>query len=739
MFEFPSFASTTAPKKKMDELDGLVQGLPQSFKNEAAISSRLQTVAERITYVPGNRPQPVLHLTALDWTHIFASFDASAAAIGRASEIRQANVETSYGLVVVGVSYTPLSAAGLAGLVTCLESRLASGLHVQRTAAIQALAILFETALPTALKLLAPGVNRVRALLPAALMRSLGLDQSTTAQLATVALLRQISFHSSTRALVAHQAIIDWLENLVRASTPEQSNLSAGALLTLVKLTKRDHEELPTAGLVLRWTEDELVDMAQAAAVAAARTPASRAALITLLEAITHLLFAATPAQKTQLLAPAFLTVLFTAQLPTATCLAGAPLPQADLGLDISVANILAALTAYPPAATNVDPLARFKYLAAGRAPPVIEVLTSVDARNTLLCGHAPSPIATLVFLARSRSPAVAHKAGAALHSLATQSTLRGQLLQGGAAKALLMLLRRTSETLTQADLPVVQALAKLLITTEPLLVLGPTAEAPAIMSALTSLIKPLALDIDCPLRGVRLLQFECLMALTNLASISPSVAEIMVNLPSQPEGTLLATAQHLMLHPNLMVGRAATQLACNLAVAPSALASYAPIDYFPEVLVGKSLEWLAPRVHLVAVFMGPITEDGLTRLASAGILATLASAQPPSEPLLKLLCHSREAVKRIHDLIVPFTAVERAQIRAIQQGPEYLDDKTIVGLRLRGYVILEALLNSPYATVLARQLGEGLAVLREVIIQETEPELQDMVSVLVPLLARVE
>jgi hypothetical protein len=125
--------------------------------------------------------------------------------------------------------------------------------------------------------------------------------------------------------------------------------------------------------------------------------------------------------------------------------------------------------------------------------------------------------------------------------------------------------------------LPAFQALAKMTITTPPNLLFPPPHTTTA-LNALTPLYH-LLLHAKSSL----LQTFEALMALTNLASIDPSIADRIVSASIVPlgrsEGFLASNAdeqvsvvskvEELMLEENTLVRRAATELVCNLVPSP--------------------------------------------------------------------------------------------------------------------------------------------------------------------------
>lgn len=148
-----------------------------------------------------------------------------------------------------------------------------------------------------------------------------------------------------------------------------------------------------------------------------------------------------------------------------------------------------------------------------------------------------------------------------ALHA-AEVAEIRGNLVQCGVFQSLIPLsLHSSSLTSAKDKKPLAkqphgtkisnsagQAIAKILISTNPNLVSS---------SSLFSSIRPL---LDLCKGETQLLQFEALMALTNIASVSDETKNRIV---TEPQG--LATLQYLQFSEHELVRRAATEAVCNL------------------------------------------------------------------------------------------------------------------------------------------------------------------------------
>lgn len=148
-----------------------------------------------------------------------------------------------------------------------------------------------------------------------------------------------------------------------------------------------------------------------------------------------------------------------------------------------------------------------------------------------------------------------------------------------GATTGTSTIIATASATAPEVDvLPAFQALAKMTITTPPHLLFPPPHTTTA-LNALTPLYH-LLLHAKSSLLQI----FEALMALTNLASIDPSIADRIVSASIVPLGrsegflasntdeqvSVVSKVEELMLEENTLVRRAATELVCNLVPSPT-------------------------------------------------------------------------------------------------------------------------------------------------------------------------
>lgn len=213
------------------------------------------------------------------------------------------------------------------------------------------------------------------------------------------------------------------------------------------------------------------------------------------------------------------------------------------------------------------------------------------------------------------------------------------------------------------AVLPAVQALAKLVITIPPHL-LFPPPHLTTSLNALTPLYSLLVQPSSTLLQ-----QFESLMALTNLASVDPSISSRIVVasivLPKtdsmwsssgkDDEVKVLTKVEELMLDDNSMIRRAATQLVCNLASSP------AGFSYFAGEVVQSSTARVKSRLNVLLVLTD--VEDMPTRLASGGALAILTGSNTACEALLsdndELVSSKRSVWSRVLRMLDPEGAAE--------------------------------------------------------------------------------
>jgi protein unc-45 len=188
------------------------------------------------------------------------------------------------------------------------------------------------------------------------------------------------------------------------------------------------------------------------------------------------------------------------------------------------------------------------------------------------------------------------------IFSLAKTSKIRGQMAQQGAVKLLLHAYPLFPSDNVAAQRTTAHALARILISTNPLHVFGGSNPL-----SMTSAIRPLLLLLnDDPTVEHRdlLPVFESLLALTNLAS-TDDIARNAIIRPG------FSQIEELLLSNNKMVTRATVELICNLMLSPEGVAKFAD--------GGKQA---SHRMHIILA-LGD-SEDFATRRASGGALASL-------------------------------------------------------------------------------------------------------------------
>jgi len=213
---------------------------------------------------------------------------------------------------------------------------------------------------------------------------------------------------------------------------------------------------------------------------------------------------------------------------------------------------------------------------------------------------------------------------GKALLGLAEDKDNRGRILQAGGAKAIMSLIRSSQQTadpksssplakgaMEFADILSIQALAKLSITSSPLQVFGPD------VNATIDAIKPFAcLLLHQP--STLLQKFEALMALTNISSVGPELADRV----AATDG-LLSKTETLLLDDNTMVRRAAAELICNL-VSGSEVA-FGQFSGDDELVNSSKTNQAKSRLHILIALAD--VDDEPTRLAASGAIAVLTSS----------------------------------------------------------------------------------------------------------------
>ncbi|GAA5944480.1 She4p [Sporobolomyces koalae] len=527
-----------------------------------------------------------------------------------------------------------------------LEARLAHQDSKQLVEALHLLTALFKVSPEFAVNL-CTSQDHLRAALQHAVARvsnpihSSGEapnEQDEDEKLALVELLSLAAGQPQLRPFVQDSHARTWLQSLLFEQENPLVKVLAGVAIVKLRMAK------PTSGVPTtpeqqpQWSMSELADMFVDTVVA---TPGNDKVLLVALEGLAYLTLSPTRKVKQVASRPELLSILFS-QVTTAKTKVSASTTAAR---DYAVATLLNHLTRFPEQASQdraqIERLERFASAASsadgGDSQP--ESTSEITARVSLMVKHDPSPVPLVRQLCLSQSLQTRRLAAQILHSFVTPQPLRGQLLQQGVARLLLTLIRYipTNPFEPSLDLAPVQALAKLLITANPILVFGPTSNAPLLLEATLALTLPLS-TASTP----QLATFEALMALTNIASLDPQLAdkiarfELKSNGGFDPEGKgrsiLRVLVDDLWLNDNHMITRAATQLVCNLVGSGSSTA----IEFFePSTSTSSSSPAVEDedqlgttpastgRLHLVlALAANSIDLD--TRQAASGALTCL-------------------------------------------------------------------------------------------------------------------
>lgn len=471
-------------------------------------------------------------------------------------------------------------------------------------------------------------------------------QQRDEEELALVELLALASGQSGVRKLV-RRAAGKWLESLLGSpgkSSGRRDDVRALAGVAVIKLrlgTERPEEGGGVAeaaddtAATTQWELEDLAKLFTQIFVATAPTSkpnkadtttqldsAKEPILLASLEALAYLTLVPSTTIKPLVAIKPLLVSLFSLL----------PVYATNSALDYAVATLLDHLTAFPPpvdAASDAAQIQRLKASASAKSktstPPPAESTATINARIALVVSLEPLP--TVRQLVLSTSLPTRRLAACILHSLVTPTPSRGTLLQAGAARQLLSVVRQLPTPFDPAqDVPAIQGLAKLLITTNPLLVFGPGPDSPLLREATLALLVPLSKHED-PSVGL-LTAFECLMALTNVSSLDQSLAEWLaaMRLGDGTKDTTGSTAtngrpvlrivEELMINSNTMVRRAATELLCNLAASDAGIGHFRPSD--STTAPSKP----SAQLHLVLALSS--SPDLPTRLAASGALTSL-------------------------------------------------------------------------------------------------------------------
>ncbi|KAG8931172.1 hypothetical protein FRC02_003113 [Tulasnella sp. 418] len=336
---------------------------------------------------------------------------------------------------------------------------------------------------------------------------------------------------------------------------------------------------------------------------------------------------------------------------------------RTNLAFFYGIGVIIENITAYKPIMSEEEiQVDRLRKMARGGAATgrleetrhandsnqVLEENPAVRIRcSRLIKAGVSSALAGLSEVAGSDS--VRRSIGRAMLNLVEDKEYRGKIIQSGGAKLLLKIIHASMPSskvkmdpsansplpaaelstkdlqLEAADLFAIQALAKLAITSSPILLFGPDA------SSSLDAVRPFS-HLLRHSSSTLLQKFEALMALTNLASLGPQLSS---RIAERETGCLLAV-ENLLLDDNVMVRRAATELLCNLVSSEQVWERYTGevSDTQLEDDENRSSKVVASRIHILMALSD--VDDAPTRLAASGALAMLTSSSNACRILLE-------------------------------------------------------------------------------------------------------
>lgn len=236
--------------------------------------------------------------------------------------------------------------------------------------------------------------------------------------------------------------------------------------------------------------------------------------------------------------------------------------------------------------------------------------------------------VPVLVGLSKHNSPASLAQTAAIIHSLSVIKEIRGPLAQQGAVSLMLASWAALPEADTAGRRVAAQALARILISTNPALVFGGS-RSNAIHTTVRALIYILPPDPASEVRDL-LPCFESLMALTNLASVEDdTVRQLIIS-------SAWSHVEEQLLSSNALISKAAVELVCNLMQSPEGIALYA--EETPQA---------RNRLHILLALAD--AEDEGTRSAAGGALASLAGF----ESVVRAITQRERGVKVILTMCV--------------------------------------------------------------------------------------
>ena len=516
------------------------------------------------------------------------------------------------------------------------------------------------------------------------LLTTLEITTSFLVPLALARLYAQASSHKACRQLISKESIT-WLQT--NSSQTTDDALRAVAILALVKLahgSSGDAAAGPVGTAVSTGiSAQEDVALATQLSDMVMNSKDIHACLNEAVEGLAHL--SISPSVKKNLANNTILKRLFSFVPKRKAVVDGTNNSTLIYGVLVIISN----LCAYKPRLSQEQQqIAKLRRMAeSGQKmdregveeksnPLESEGEVQARCRSVINCG-ALDVLATASGL---DSQGIRSSVGQVLLSFAENKENRGEILKGGGSKTLTRIIQSASspaDSVPQEALLAIQALAKLAITAPPIQVFGPNE------GSVLDAIRPFSQLLLHPSASM-LQQFEAMMALTNLASHSPTLASRVANTPH-----VLSKVELLMLEDHALMRRAATELICNLvAGSEHVFERYAGVnDETAQVTLrdGSSKS----KIH-VLIAMSDV-EDLPTRLAASGALAMLTSMQTVCEAIFDLQREHHRAFLVLAQLVDPSVHAGDGDTRGDDSGVAVGD----LGLVHRGVVCIHNLLSN--------------------------------------------
>ncbi|KAH7114332.1 CRO1 protein [Dendryphion nanum] len=424
--------------------------------------------------------------------------------------------------------------------------------------------------------------------------------ESTRLIQATLELVSQSCIDKACREAV-NRHCREWLEDIVGTdSDRNRSNLAALVLVKLGEEPVSDGPQIIIPGAAKVDQDDLISRFKQMVVSSTTETPSKK-------DPVEGLAYASLQSKVRESLAsdPKFLRRLIETMNE----------PQASSEVLFGGLTVLTNLTAYQPLQSEEQKrISELKAYAETRKPTAPDPLLDephVTARCKRVLDAGAVPL--LVSLSKKGTPTILTHALQIILSLSTGKLHRSTLAQQGAVKLLITLYdhitnltsgpQPTSTPSIPPSLPptAAQALARILISINPSHIF--TTSLPP-----TSTIRPL-LSLLSPSQSPtwQLHAFESLLALTNLASLDTDTQNAII------QKGFDTINDDLLLSPNTLVRRAATELICNLMASPYGIEKFA-----------DGSKRASQRLRILLAITD--VEDVATRSAAGGALAMLVS-----------------------------------------------------------------------------------------------------------------